>query len=173
MVSANHKNDCEGPSDAHNYFINFCEEKCVCEETDPGEWAHVCYREREEFTCMSTTRRQRFLDTYKAVTTPGHPQYALMEELISMHDVGFSSIHIPKWFLPWHRYYAMAVEDVLRNEDCRVTLPWWRWSKKSATWWTGSPFLRLPPGWARIPMGAASMTAPLPTRHGSRMPKQM
>jgi len=33
------------------------------------------------------------------------------------------------------------VENILRNEDCRITLPWWRWSKKSLSWWVGSPFL--------------------------------
>lgn len=155
IVSANNQQVCDGPTDAGNYFVNFCEEKCVCEEVNPGEWDHVCYRERQEFTCMSKYSRQRFLDTYKAVTTPGHPQFEKMAHLIEMHENdpdnpsedNFSLLHNnAATFLPWHRYYAMAVEDVLRNEDCRVTLPWWRWSKKSHMWWIGSPFLS-PTNW--------------------------
>jgi hypothetical protein len=142
IVSASHNNDCENSGDAGNYFVNHCEEKCVCEEIDPGQWAHVCYREREEFTCMPSARRERFLEAYKAVTTPGHPQYHQMKNLIEMHGgSNFGPIHTSEWFLPWHRWYAYAVEDILRNEDCRITLPWWRWSKKSTTWWTGPPFL--------------------------------
>lgn len=138
--------DCENASDVNHYFFNFCEEKCVCEEISPGNYDHVCYREREEFTCMNTARRERFLNAYKAVTTPGHPQYHQMKQLIETHGkLGpgvnhFNDIHTQEFFLPWHRWYAMAVETILRNYDCRITLPWWRWSKKSTTWWIGSPF---------------------------------
>lgn len=133
--------DCQDSGDVGNYFLNFCEEKCVCEEITPGNYDHVCYREREEFTCMSTERRERFLQTYKAVTTEGHPQYNQMLELIETHGgSNFFNIHTDEWFLPWHRWYSTAVENILRNEDCRVTLPWWRWSKKSTTWQTGTPF---------------------------------
>lgn len=147
-VSATHYMDCQDAGDLNHYFFNFCEEKCVCEEVSPGIYDHVCYREREEFTCMSTARRERFLNAYKAVTTAGHPQYYQMKQLIDTHGKiippsgnHFFDIHSQAYFLPWHRWYAMAMETVLRNYDCRITLPWWRWSKKPATWWTGSPFL--------------------------------
>jgi len=140
-VRAHHSKDCLGSGDVGNYFVNYCEEKCVCEEFAPGQYDHTCYREREEFTCMPTSRRTRFLDAYKAVTTPGHPQYHQMKELIQKHGDGFwNGIHDTQFFLPWHRWYIMALENILRNEDCRVTVPWWRWSKKSTTWHTGTPF---------------------------------
>eukprot|EP00555_Chaetoceros_dichaeta_P010563 CAMPEP_0198255250 /NCGR_PEP_ID=MMETSP1447-20131203/5402_1 /TAXON_ID=420782 /ORGANISM="Chaetoceros dichaeta, Strain CCMP1751" /LENGTH=491 /DNA_ID=CAMNT_0043941573 /DNA_START=54 /DNA_END=1529 /DNA_ORIENTATION=+ len=143
-VSANHRFQCEDAGDLHNYFINSCEEKCICEEIAGAGYDHVCYREREEFTCMSTDRRERFLNAYKAVTTEGHPQFYQMKQLLESHgdpSANFYDIHEDPYFLPWHRWFAMAVENILRNEDCRITLPWWRWSKKSLSWWVGSPFL--------------------------------
>merc|ERR1740123_536456 len=64
-----------------------------------------------------------------------------MKNLIQKHADGFwNGIHSTQFFLPWHRWYIMAIENILRNEDCRVTVPWWRWSKKSTTWHTGTPF---------------------------------
>jgi len=143
-VYANHNAQCEDAGDLNNYFINSCEEKCICEEIAGAGYDHMCYREREEFTCMSTGRRTRFINAYKAVTTVGHAQYYQMKQLLEIHgdpNANFNDIHTDEFFLPWHRWYAMAVENILRNVDCRITLPWWRWSKKSLTWWEGSPFL--------------------------------
>jgi hypothetical protein len=91
---------------------------------------------------MAADRRQRFIDTYKAVTTFGDPKYdPLMTTLLNLHGTNFGSLHgDAQYFLPWHRWYIMAIEDVLRKADCRVTVPWWRWSKKSSNWYTGTPF---------------------------------
>lgn len=35
----------------------------------------------------------------------------------------------------------MAIEDRLREKDCRVTVPWWKWEEHSLDWQTSPPFL--------------------------------
>lgn len=144
-ILATHRVACTQASHVNRWFINDCEEKCVCKHSygfgSSAVYEHTCYREREEFTCMSTARRQRFLDTYVQLSTLGNPQYAQFKALVLNHGNNFGGIHITSNFLPWHRWFSRKLEDLLRNIDCRVTLPWWRWSKKSATWQTGSPFL--------------------------------
>ena len=41
-------------------------------------------------------------------------------------------------FLPWHRWYLLQMETFLQGLDCRVTIPYWDWSKHSYTWWNTS-----------------------------------
>lgn len=151
FVSANHGVDCDGPADAGNYFYNSCEEKCICEETEEsGEWVHNCYRQREEFASMSPERRKRYIMAYKNVTTYGNPGYQSMVDMIENHLFNYSTIHgfsedidvdLNLWFLPFHRWYLREVEDIMRNVDCRITVPWFRWSGKPNTWWQGKPFI--------------------------------
>jgi len=64
--------------------------------------------------------------------------------LLARHSTGFGTIHSTANFLPWHRWFAEEMEDLLQHVDCRVTLPWWDWSKKSAAPFVGSPFIDAP-----------------------------
>ena len=43
-------------------------------------------------------------------------------------------VHSPDLFLPWHRWYLSAMEEQLRQIDCRVTIPYWDWSFVSHAW---------------------------------------
>lgn len=38
-------------------------------------------------------------------------------------------------FLPWHRWYLMKMENILRKIDCRATIPYWDWSLFSGQPW--------------------------------------
>ena len=42
--------------------------------------------------------------------------------------------HMPQIFLPWHRWYLLEFENILRQVDCRVTVPYWDWSKDEKHW---------------------------------------
>ena len=91
---------------------------------------------------MSTTERQRLLDAWITISTPGHELYDSYENLIGLHtSANFGTIHATAWFLPWHRWFALEMENLLRQVDCRITLPWWDWTKKTTTWQTAAPFL--------------------------------
>jgi hypothetical protein len=84
---------------------------------------------------MSSAERQLFMQTYRAVSTPGHPEYAQFTTLIGRHSTNFAAIHTTQYFLPWHRWFSMELENLLQNVNCKVTLPWWDTAKNA-----GAPF---------------------------------
>ncbi len=77
---------------------------------------------------MSQEGRVRYIQTVKtASTNPAYkPQY---DSLLTLHKTIFSSgIHQLDFFLPWHRWFILQFENLLREVDCRVTVPYWDWS---------------------------------------------
>lgn len=98
-----------------------------------------CYRVRKEFTTMSLRERERFIDILKLVSTD--PRYrSEYERLTTLHSRMPSQFlhHMPHIFLPWHRWYLLEFENLLREVDCRVTVPYWDWSKDAEHWTRGS-----------------------------------
>lgn len=108
-----------------------CNRECQCVN---GELTN-CYRVRQEFTAMTTEERRRYLKTYKTLTTTP-PYKGIYERFIFMHYKYFCwGIHTREYFLPWHRWFISEMEDLLRQIDCRVTLPYWDWSHMSNNPW--------------------------------------
>ena len=61
------------------------------------------------------------------------------EDFLIRHQQLFSEgIHKEKVFLPWHRWYVLQYEDLLRRVDCKVTVPYWDWSTVAADPWSSS-----------------------------------
>jgi len=141
MVGASHQLQCMAPGHVGRYFYDVCELRCECTQPSTGLFNVKCFREREDFTCMDDGRRQRFIQTYLAVSTPTHPLYGQLQYLIAKHEIGFSTIHTSRWFLPWHRAYLQELENLLRLVDCRVTVPYWPYSDRPT-----DPFPYLPFG---------------------------
>lgn len=136
---------CGTAADAGKSWRNACDEWCTCIQLSSGAMTYECWRERKEITCMSVTERQRFLDAFVEISTPGHELYESYSNLIGLHtSANFGSIHMTQWFLPWHRWFALELENLLRQVDCRITVPWWDWTKKTSTWQTSAPFLDSP-----------------------------
>ncbi len=70
---------------------------------------------------------------YEASTK--EPWKSCYDELIKVHRDEFGSgIHGQTFFLPWHRWYLLALENLLRRIDCNVTIPYWDWSLEPQTW---------------------------------------
>lgn len=141
MVSGSHQLQCTDPSHVGRYFYDVCELRCECTQPSPGLFDVKCFREREDFTCMDDARRYRFVQTYLAVSNSTHPLYGQLQYLIAKHEIGFNTIHITRWFLPWHRAYMLELENLLRHVDCRVTIPYWPYSDRPT-----DPFPYLPFG---------------------------
>jgi hypothetical protein len=40
----------------------------------------------------------------------------------------FDGLHDDVYFLPWHRWYLLQIENLVRVIDCGVTVPYWAWS---------------------------------------------
>jgi hypothetical protein len=89
---------------------------------------------------MSSAERTLFINTYKAISTPGHPEYSQYQTLIARHTTSFNTIHTSQYFLPWHRWFSHQLENLLQNVDCRVTLPWWDTAKNAGAPWNVSPW---------------------------------
>ena len=77
---------------------------------------------------MSKHERRRYLSAYTKLTTSTKfkPMY---EKFVYIHFKYFCyGIHQKDMFLPWHRLYVLQMENLLRQIDCRITLPYWDWS---------------------------------------------
>lgn len=111
--------------------VDECERYCTCQNGKMQD----CYRVRKEFTAMTKEERRRYLKTYKTLTsTP--PYREVYEKFIFMHYKYFCwGIHNRDLFLPWHRWFLSKMEDLLRQIDCRVTIPYWDWSYVSEDPW--------------------------------------
>eukprot|EP00794_Sanderia_malayensis_P006181 gene6181-6895_t len=87
-----------------------------------------CYRVREDFESMTATKQKRFINTYYTVSTK-QPYKSKFDKLIRLHETNFNTrIHKIQEFFPWHRWFILALENLLREVDCRVTVPYWDWS---------------------------------------------
>lgn len=84
---------------------------------------------------MTQVERCRYVEVYHTVSSPPGPYKACYDQLIQIHRQQFgSAIHEEDFFLPWHRWFILALENLLRQVDCKVTVPYWDWSAESQTW---------------------------------------
>ena len=111
--------------------VDECDRHCTCKN---GKLVD-CFRVRKEFTSMKSKERRRYLRAYKTLTTKS-PYKETYERFIFMHYKYFCwGIHSGDLFLPWHRWFLSIMEDLLRQIDCGVTIPYWDWSHVSRDPW--------------------------------------
>lgn len=118
-----------------SYVLNECEERCECKN---GNLIN-CYRVRKEFTRMDIEERKRFIKTYQTASEdPAFKQD--YEKMVALHinAPDYLLHHTPDIFFPWHRWFLVQFENLLRRIDCRVTVPYWDWSRVAHHWWRGS-----------------------------------
>ena len=77
---------------------------------------------------MSFTERERYIKAIKTASTVSAYK-TIYTQLIQKHRLLFQTgIHKRDEFLPWHRWYMLEYENLLRMIDCRITVPYWDWS---------------------------------------------
>lgn len=115
---------------AHGAVVyNECREKCECSY---GSVVNCCRQRKDWVYGMTNAERQRYVDAVVTVSTtlPYKTQY---DALIGEHEtLFFGGIHNNDVFLPWHRAYILQMEELLRQVDCRVTVPYWAWEKQAS-----------------------------------------
>ena len=116
-------------SGCRNYATVYdaCGRKCKCRSGKLTD----CKRVRKNFLDMTELERCRYIRAVKTASTvqPFKNEY---DQLIGVHEqLFFTGIHNGDFFLPWHRWYILAYENILRKVDCRVTVPYWDWSLDS------------------------------------------
>ena len=81
---------------------------------------------------MTVTEKKRHIDTVLKVSAEGGKYKAEYDELINSHYELFrTSIHEKPHFIPWHRYYILQYENLMRKVDCSFTATYWDWSLDS------------------------------------------
>jgi len=127
MNFAGNPMSCNGTKD----YYDECERHCMCYD---GELL-FCHRVRKEFTHMNFEERRRLVKTLRAGAT--NPIYNdEYRRICKIHSrMPTKLLHpMPQIFLPWHRWYLLEFENFLRQIDCRVTIPYWDWSKDAKHW---------------------------------------
>ena len=114
---------------------NSCGDRCQWQN---GKF-QGCYRIRREFTRMREDERVRFINAYKLAGTDKRYKQRF-EQLVAYHyGIPDKFLHrSPDIFLPWHRWWLLQWENFLRQIDCRLTVPYWDWSRVAAHWWRAS-----------------------------------
>ncbi|XP_028408764.1 tyrosinase-like protein [Dendronephthya gigantea] len=86
-------------------------------------------RVRKEFTHMTTNEKCAYIDAIKRVSTE-EPYKTKYKNLLCIHKKYFPHIHgdHPNYFFPWHRWFILQYENLLREVDCSVTVPYWDWT---------------------------------------------
>jgi len=86
-----------------------------------------CVRIRKEFTSLSPIEKKRHIDAIIKYTTD--PKYrSEYEDFINEHYKLFRTLIHKQHFLPWHRYFVLRYENLIRKVDCAFTVAWWDWS---------------------------------------------
>ena len=117
--------------------LNKCEEHCRCKN---GKLVN-CFRVRKEFTRMDIKERKRYINAYKTASV--NARFKLdYQRIVAAHiNAPDELLHTtPVIFFPWHRWFLVQFENLLRRIDCRVTLPYWDWSRVAHHWWRGSRY---------------------------------
>ena len=105
-----------------------CGQRCNC----VGGLLVNCVRIRKEFTSLTDTERKKHIDTILKVSEKDGQYRREYEQLIIQHyRLFFTAIHGKDHFLPWHRYYILQYENLMRKADCTFTATYWDWSLDS------------------------------------------
>ncbi|RKP19196.1 Di-copper centre-containing protein [Rozella allomycis CSF55] len=65
-------------------------------------------------------------------TSTGNRTETIYDYIVKVHLDYVPIAHNTPQFLPWHRLYVLYVEDILRQIDPTVTIPYWDWGVDAA-----------------------------------------
>ena len=91
-------------------------------------------RVRRSWYALSTAERQLYTATVVQIAS-GAAGNSLRDRYIVLIDIHQSlwtsgQIHQSWFFLPWHRWYLVQLENLFREVDCSITIPYWPWESE-------------------------------------------
>lgn len=90
----------------------------------------------------------RFVRAYYKISTE-EPFKARYKSMIMDHPLMAGHVHNKAQFFPWHRLFLLKFENLLREVDPSVTLPYWDWSLSHKSPWRSSTL----DIWTSLPWG--------------------
>ncbi|XP_065062106.1 uncharacterized protein LOC135688960 [Rhopilema esculentum] len=112
-------------------ILDECNRECQCS----NGFMKNCQRVRREFTTFTDEEKKRYLQAYFKITTV-EPLKSRFIKFIRKHaNLFWLGIHKRYQFFPWHRWYVYQFENLMREVDCRITVPFWDWSYWSPVAW--------------------------------------
>ena len=103
-----------------------------------------CCRYRQDWSTLEDEEKSRYISAVKTVSSD--PSYSLLyNELISRYSQSFTTnIQVfnasISQFIPWHRYFLIEYENLLRLVDNNITIPYWDWTVSPNSLFTQSVF---------------------------------
>ncbi len=89
---------------------------------------------------MTQVERCRHVEVLYIISTTA-PWKTCYDQLIATYRAQFNSaIHEEEFFFPWYRWFILSLENLLRQINCTITVPYWDWSashRPGRTRWFG------------------------------------
>lgn len=109
-------------------IFDSCSQSCICKQ----HRLTSCCRQRFDFVNLSPQDQQRYIDAVKMVSSD--PLYkSRYDTLIAKHKSSFDTVaqstdpQVSQFFM-WNRYFLHQYENLLREIDCNITIPYWDWT---------------------------------------------
>lgn len=115
----------------------------ICKCSSDG-LPHNCCRYRQSWSSLTSLQREQYLLAIHTVSSD--PTYIpLYRTLITKYRTSFDTIvqsTVPEvtQFIPWHRYFLLEYEDLLRLVRKNLTIPYWDWSASPSSPYAGLVF---------------------------------
>lgn len=92
-----------------------------------------CCRVRNDYAGLTSAERLEFINTYlKAVNDPVYgPRYTKLVDTYSrsfLNNISQSTTPSESQFFVFNRYYMLEFEDLLRDFNCSLTIPFYDWT---------------------------------------------
>ena len=116
-----------------------CGRRCDCVD---GRFKNCC-RMRRDYAGLTTSERLNFINTYKEVVNHrvyGQRYLNLIDDYTRTYDNGVthSSDYKISQFFMYNRYFLLEFEDMLRDFDCNLTIPYYDWTPFRAAPYTAA-----------------------------------
>ena len=96
-----------------------------------------CCRYRQDWTMLSDSEKQQYINAVlKVATDPTYqPLYTalVLAYAESFNTLAQYTVSEMSYFFPWHKYFLLEYENLLRLVNNQITIPYWDWSLLSTT----------------------------------------
>ena len=117
----------DNPKDIEN---DRCGRRCQCVD---GRLVNCC-RVRKDYTGLTDEQRQVYINTFLAMTKDPiyRPRYdalmKLFKDSFTSNNITQSGVATESQYFVFNRYFLLEYEDLLKDFDCSVTVPFYDWT---------------------------------------------